>query len=150
MTYIARVILSGEGRSAYAVTGKGTTPEEAKLDCFEQIGAEILVELAQDVLIPECDLDKMPKELPSGCGLVIFVRHSHNSGDAYSYRFFAVKSGSYRLGNNHNERVVGPALPLMVSTLDSNSDVVYPLPPGSMEFYTDETWVPSTGVSYDY
>ena len=150
MTYVARVILSGEGRSAYAVTGRGATPEEAKLACFEQIGAEILVELAEEVLIPECDLDKMPKELPPGCGLVIFVRHSHNSGDAYSYRFFAVKSGSYKLGDNQKERVVGPVLPVMVSTLDSNSDVVYPLPSGSMEFYTDETWVPSIGVAYNY
>lgn len=146
--YVARVCMGdADTGSVYAVTGRGTTPERAEQDCIRKIGVEILVELAEDVLIPEHELDKMPKATPPECGLVIFVRTSHNHGGAYNYRYFAIPLGNFTV--DRREIAVTDGRPTLVSTMDSNSEVTYSLPKGSSE-YVDGDWKPSTGVWYNY
>ena len=149
MTYVARVILGDEsdGR-AYDVIGRGTTPEEATKEVMRQVGVEILVELEKDVLISSGELDKMPKELPPGKSLVIFARHSHNHGGGpYSHRYFAISPGNFTVDRKNIAVIDGRVA--MVNTMDSNSDALYRLPKGSME-YKDDQWVQSAGVDYNY
>lgn len=149
MTYVARVCMGdADTGSVYAITGRGATPEGAKRDCLRQVSVEILIELAEGVLIPEYELDKIPEVTPFGCGLVIFVRTSHNHGDAYSYRYFAIPNGNFTV-DKRKIVVTNGRRPTLVSTMDSNSEVTYPLPKGSLE-YVDRYWKPSTGVRYNY
>jgi hypothetical protein len=150
MNYIACIVVSGKDNREHRVVGQGMSQEEAEQNCLQRLREEleVLVKLAEGIAIPLGYASKVPKELPVGYQLVVFERSSHCSGDSYDWRFFAVKPGSYRLGENRGETQVGSA-PVIIHTMDSNSDVEYPLPHGSME-YVGGQWLPSKGVAYNY
>lgn len=149
MTYVARVLVSDGWQGGDFVEGRGPSQELAELDCLQDLKKklEILVELADGVLLPIRMVEKMPKELPEGLELVIFARSSHSDGSSYDWRFFALRPGFYSIDGQGFEVVVGR--PARFDTLDSNSDVMYSLPEGSKE-YVDGAWLPSIGVEYHY
>ena len=134
------------------ITGKGTSAEEAKQDCLQKLSLELEVEVkVVGGTIPLEVAERAPSHLPPGCQLVVFERtHSGSWGTPYNWRFFALPFGRYTI-DQRRFKVTGRC-PIVIDTIDNtdtNSDLVYPLPEGSVE-YVDGQWLPSFGVEYDY
>jgi hypothetical protein len=149
LTYVSRLLIGGGWQDGDYVEGRGSSQKQAEFDCLQNLkrNLDTLVELADGVLLPIHMVEEIPKELPMGLELVIFERSFHCSGDPYDWRFFALRPGFYSIDGQGFEVTAGR--PAKVNTLDSNSDVTYRFPEGSME-YVDGAWLPSTSVEYHY
>jgi hypothetical protein len=148
-TFISQVRIQG----GFIAGGRGATQEEAERDCLQRVKQHLetsVVLVNHDtsrVTLPVHQMDRMPKELPEGCQLVIFERtpaglHSKPN----DWRFFALKPSTFTVEGREVEitdRTV------CVHTQDAHANVTYPLPEGSMEYVKGE-WVPSAAVVYNY
>ncbi|MDD5252080.1 MAG: hypothetical protein PHT12_05625 [Patescibacteria group bacterium] len=150
MSYIARICLSTGWGDDNLIEAHGDTPEEASARCRELIQPTISVELAEGVDVPPEVAKGVPEKLPAGCGLLIMVRCSHSSGEAYDWRFFAIRRGPLSLGWTGRERTyeIGDK-PVEHVFTDCNADYEYVLPEGSSEF-VDGAWVSRSSAEYDY
>jgi len=141
------------------ISGEGDTPEAARADCAREL-QKIMAELAERTEVRICLGEHftvplstpIPTRMPPGMGLLVMIRVSHNDGEAYEWRVFAVPHGTFALGRagdvESDEYVIGET-PVYHSFLDSNSDYEYPLPTGSMEFIEGD-WYACSAAAYDY
>ena len=146
MIYVCSLYREEEG----TIIGRGSSAEEAKDKCLQELSGylDVEVEFEEGVTIPLAEAERIPSPLPSGCQLVVFERSSHCHGGSYDWRFFAIPFGYYTIDKGRDIEVTDHC-PVVVRTVDSNSDVTYPLPEGSVE-YVDGRWLPSFGVEYGY
>lgn len=157
MKHVASMVV-GEDR----IVGKGYTQEEAVEACLAQVRQHLFlgVELALGVVLPQAVVSKMPRNLPKGMRrLLILERCNHSSGDAYDWRFFAVRCARpftllkrFGQGEAEPQRTYGGPLepgPLKYSFLDCNADYEFLLPYGSWEF-VDGAWVACQVAKYSY
>lgn len=141
------------------IRGKGDTRDAAHADCERELQQtvaelrsrmEIQIDLGGSIFIP--DGTPVPSDLPEGMGLLVMIRASHNDGEAYERRIFALPHGTHALSRSGIEEsqdcVIGP-VPTSHYFLDCNSDYEYPLPEGSMEFIEGD-WYACKAAAYDY
>lgn len=103
--------------------------------------------------------EALPHNPPLGCGIIVFVRSSHNTGYDYDWQIFTIPSGTHRFEMSDPEAVIATrwlcreeVVVEKVSTfhtMDSNSSVIFHLPDGSWKF-VDGQWVPYNEVRYNY
>ena len=150
MGYIARICLSAGFGDFEIIEARGDTREEAVARCLEQVQPTVSVELAAGVDVPPEVAKRAPEKLPEGFGLLIMVRHSHSSGAAYDWRFFAVRRGPLSLGwgDCASTYEIGDK-PVEYGFADCNADYEFALPEGSREF-VDGVWVSRSSAWYDY
>ncbi len=111
------------------------------------------IEFCPGVFLPEDIVAEMPKEVPEGLSPVVFERVYHGEGGwPYDWRYFALPPGTHvfqDLFGNELELVVTAGQRGFLSTLDSNGEVSFTLPEGSME-YCNGAWEPATEAKYYY
>lgn len=135
------------------VHGEGDTEEAAAEACLAQLREELFhgIKLAEGVILPKDVASKVPATLPDGYGLLILECCSHNNGDSYDWRFFAIRCGDHSLwrsGEKYCTFVSGPT-PVRVLFADCNAEYEYVLPEGSYEF-VDGAWAPCRAAQYSY
>ncbi len=98
---------------------------------------------------PLHEADGIPPSAPQGTQWVLFARIGHSSGSLYKECFYALPSGTWDIGSERGF-VVGKR-PRHLFSLDSNSDEIFCLPPGSWKWEEEsQTWHPATEIHYDY
>ncbi len=173
MVYYARI--DGD-QHEMSFEAKGSTEAEARETCLNQAKAyyagdidyeeyvkylcvECLLEIAPGVLVPPRVAPLIPTVVPEGYGVLILERSSHSSGNAYDWRIFAVRCGTYTLRQRdpmHPEDSASDTgmytvgqYPTLYGFLDSNSDYELLLPEGSTEL-VGGVWVPGEVAAYNY
>lgn len=109
----------------------------------------VKVKISPFAIVPEEIWEELPSP-PHGLTLLILYRISHNTAGDYDWRYFAVPPSS----TIHLNEISGEFLEIwdqatVLGTLDSNSESIYILPKGSMQ-YVDGSWVVCERVEYYY
>ncbi len=127
--------------------GVGATKEQAIEAYLEQVrlriadGITFHVEIADGIVLPEGVADKMPKELPAGCSLVVVVHNDNEHQGDYGWSFFAVPRGGAAImkSRRKSRRIEKPIEELFFD----NEELSCQLPAGSFA-YDDGAWKPAT------
>lgn len=135
--------------------GEGASEAEAIKNLFGELrqAVDILIEVCEGIVLPPKTAATIPKELPDGYGLFALVRGSHNCGESYDWRVFAIKIGTHTLRRSFGGRPAATVTEIKVpgrySFLDCNADYKFLLPSGSMEC-VEGAWVSRESAEYDY
>ena len=109
---------------------------------------------------------KALESLPKGFGLIIFEVSSHNDGEPYNWRFFALPVGRHHVIWHRHERgdvcrmcdrntckfdiIDDPDAFCWMKWDDFNAQHFFRLPKGSLEFIGDCRYVPRRTARYFY
>lgn len=165
---IARVQIKHRGEYL-EITGEGESPIEAVLNCIKSLHDHVIVEwrLSEAISIPWEVFTKtgMPKKAPPGQRLLILTRWSHNDGEAYDWRMFAVNADtSFKLLSGfpdyadaeEKDEDEEPSIsfeageaPIEHSFADCNVEYEFRLPPNSKE-WKDGRWIECEVARYSY
>lgn len=142
---------------------EGDTKEAAIEAALSQIQRRIRLyaEISDGVCLPLDVASRVPRP-PTGFRLLVLEIGSHNDGEPYGWRFFAVTCAPFVLSRGYGEESdpevkaaeKGKACddgeaPIMHSFLDCNAGYYFRLPLGSME-YAEGSWVPRLIAQYHY
>lgn len=148
-TFVVSIVIDENFR----VEGEGATYEEAMENCLKAARAltRTRIKIAEGVQVPEDVASRIPEEIPDGHSLVIFVRHSHNDGEAYDWRLVSVPTGSKISGRDieGGKTVIRKQIE-MITFLDSNSGYSFKLSQGGLEFGVEGKTESIQEVAYDY
>ena len=138
-----------DGEGSLLCEGKGRTKDAAATRCLGEIRRNIKFYVVREdgISLPESQIDKVPMDIPEDRILVVLERCSHNSGNAYDWRYVAVPKWNCII---HPSGKFDPIeKPKVIPFMDCNAHYEFELPLRSFEF-KDGIWCKADKIVYNY